>query len=812
MNGLRSLNDPKSKRPQCTVLLSWWNDGCTTRHRSQTALSARCAGTAECTIRTDTAEAGSVHRRRGCGLHNLFEAFFRVTQVATIIALYLQVGRAMRSSTRQPTALVFLLAVCLSASCQTTASLRTKQTTLTFAAGVESPRLISVQGEGDQRWLNRAPETPIAFVWVGGRSLPLQWKFIASRSTINRHRIAFVYESVSPKLRLTWEWDAPVTFGPIEHQVHIDNLDPREIWIPLQSSFRFDFSTDKNSELKQLYIDKGAGHPSAIGTHEVNLVKNYRWQGLSSTYAQDDGVREIIPWLMVERVRSNTGWYAGVEFSGRVHMTMERSDSSVTGVVGLNPEPQPFRTRLLPMQRFDTPKVFIGAFTGGADGAGNVLRPWIRTALMSPITWSNPSYPLVVNNSWGSGMAVDEAVAKQMIRDSAALGFDMFHLDAGWFRGVGDWYPDAKKFPHGLAAISDYAHAHGLKFGMWVNWAEAGIDTQPGALNVHQVKDWLVADVPTVWKPDEFVGRTIDLGLPAAHDYAQAEVQRIVQSYRPDMLEHDGYVVAKRCLRSDHPHAAPDAPVPASIPGRGIDIPDLSNSTDVSYRATRAYYDIQSHLRKQHPHLLLEICNDGGRMVDFGSAAHGDYFSITDAYDPLSNRQAFYDASHILPAAMLETYVERWPAPQIANFRYMLRSGMMGWLTVMQDTTSWTPEQHAVARDEIATYKHELRPLIRDADLYHVSARADGIHWDGMEYFSPMLKRGVVYAFHGSGPDETHHRFVLRGLLPNKRYRLRFRDHSSPDQVINGAELLQSGLLVNLPLPLSSELIFFNEL
>ena len=75
-------------------------------------------------------------------------------------------------------------------------------------------------------------------------------------------------------------------------------------------------------------------------------------------------------------------------------------------------------------------------------------------------------------------------------------------------------------------------------------------------------------------------------------------------------------------------------------------------------------------------------------MVDFGSAAHGDYFSITDTYDPLSNRRAFYDASYVLPAAMLESYVEKWPAPRIENFRYMLRSGMMGMLTIMQDTNS----------------------------------------------------------------------------------------------------------------------------
>jgi alpha-galactosidase len=67
----------------------------------------------------------------------------------------------------------------------------------------------------------------------------------------------------------------------------------------------------------------------------------------------------------------------------------------------------------------------------------------------------------------------------------------------------------------------------------------------------------------------------------------------------------------------------------------GSDLVLSSNSTDVSYHAVRSYYSIYEQLRRQHPGLLLEICNDGGRMVDFGSAAHGDYFSITDSYDPL---------------------------------------------------------------------------------------------------------------------------------------------------------------------------------
>jgi hypothetical protein len=68
-----------------------------------------------------------------------------------------------------------------------------------------------------------------------------------------------------------------------------------------------------------------------------------------------------------------------------------------------------------------------------------------------------------------------------------------------------------------------------------------------------------------------------------------------------------------------------------------------------------------------------------------------------------------------------------------------------------------------------------------------------------------------VYAFRGSALDEEQHRFVLHGVLAKKRYRLHFHDHSSPDRIVSGDELLRSGLSVNLPIPNSSELIFFVE-
>lgn len=679
-----------------------------------------------------------------------------------------------------------------------------------------APRLSVVTGPAQFSMENGAEEQLPTSLEIDGATVPIAWQH---KQDLDIHeyprRAVFVYECAEPHLRLRWEWQARADFGPIEHRITIENLSDKEVWLPMVDSLRLKWRAPASGELRNFYVEKGADSPSVQGTHLDTVNDGYRWTGTSSTYGDrhKEEPREIIPALFVfNDAQPQQGWYAGIEFSGRTRISLERTGDSVRAVLGLNPDPGPYRTRLVPGGSFETPTVFLGAFRGGADGAGNQLRPWVRAVLGNPLTWKDPHYPLVVNNSWGSGMGVDEPLALKMIGESKELGVEMFHVDAGWFRGVGDWYPNPQKFPHGLAPIADAAHKQGLRFGIWVDWTQAALDTEPGALNVRdpKVADWMVSDLAPDWKPEDFKGQTVDLGVPAAHDYFLKEVNRIVTDYHLDMLEHDGYLVAEGCVRRDHPHAPPNQSTVKVVHEWGSDFVTGSNSTDVSYHAVRAYYDIYARTRAAHSGLLFEICADGGRMVDFGSAAHGDYFSITDTYDPLSNRRAFYDTSYMLPAAMLESYVEKWPAPRPENFLYMLRSGMMGWVTLMMDTTAWTPEQHDAAKQAIALYKEKLRPLIRDAQLYHVSARPDGVHWDGIEYWDPARGEGVVYAFRGSAPDEAEHGFALMGLDPGKKYRVHFQDGSAADRVVSGGELMQ-GLEVRLAVPLSSEIVFLSE-
>ena len=680
----------------------------------------------------------------------------------------------------------------------------------------QGPRLAWIEGSKDNLWSNQAVEPLPASVEINGAAVPLTWQLRPALGPHDPRKAVFVYESGAPHLRLSWIWEARADFGPIEHRIVIENLSGQELWLPMVDSLRLDWRAAHTRALRNFYVEKGADTPSPEGTHLETVAEGYTWTGKSSTYAHPEKgeSREIIPAEIVYSPDgSQSGWYAGIEFSGRTRISLERAGDSLKTVLGLNPDPRPFKTRLVPGGSFETPTVFLGAFNDGPDGAGNQLRPWVRAVLGNPLTWKDPHYPLMVNNSWGSGMGVDEALALKMVAESKELGLEMFHIDAGWFRGVGDWYPNPVKFPHGLAVVADEAHRQGLRFGIWTDWTQAALDTQPGALNVRDpvVRDWMVTDLKPDWKPEDFKGQTIDIGDPPAHDWAAKEVKRIVEDYHLDMLEHDGYLVAQGCVRDDHPHAPPDRSTMRITHDWGSDFVLASNSTDVSYHAVRAYYDIYERTRREHPGLLFEICDDGGRMVDFGSAAHGDYFSITDTYDPLSNRRAFHDTSHLLPAAMLESYVEKWPAPKPENFLYMLRSGMMGWTTIMLDTTVWTPEQHEAARQAFALYKSELRPLIRDARLYHVSSRPDGVHWDGVQYWDTARAKGVLYAFRGSIADEPDHRFVLAGLDPAKRYKLHFEDRTAPDREATGRELMESGLAVHLLNPLSSELVFLED-
>jgi len=118
----------------------------------------------------------------------------------------------------------------------------------------------------------------------------------------------------------------------------------------------------------------------------------------------------------------------------------------------------------------------------------------------------------------------------------------------------------------------------------------------------------------------------------------------------------------------------------------------------------------------------------------------------------------------------------------------------------------WTDEEKAAVKAAVTTYKTRIRPLVRCADLYHILPRPDGKNWDGIQYYDPATKKGVVYFFKPAAGADTV-TLKLRGVEPATRYRVTFEDGSNPAAVKTGEELAK-GLDVTLPGAGVSELVF----
>ena len=154
----------------------------------------------------------------------------------------------------------------------------------------------------------------------------------------------------------------------------------------------------------------------------------------------------------------------------------------------------------------------------------------------------------------------------------------------------------------------------------------------------------------------------------------------------------------KRCMRADHTHSAGDSNYACSTDGLDRVIADV---------------------RKAHPHLVWENCEDGGCMMTYrmGRLAHT---SITvDNIATYATRQGIYGASYPFSPRYSVRYMQDDPTP------YTLRSVIFGGpLIMMQRVTDWDDVQMADTKAAIQTYKR-LRKLIRDGKVIHLHPAAD---------------------------------------------------------------------------------------
>lgn len=645
-------------------------------------------------------------------------------------------------------------------------TLRTDDTTLTLGVGAEE-RLYLCELRTPAGWNWTAQPSPFPFVnraELGGTARALNWHFQKGTDDNNDgRRIILRFTNAQPALELISVWHARPGPGPVRHTMQLRNLAAQQVTLHAQDSLAVQVAgPDANTRV--CYINDDGSLPDAIGVYDDRLVAGYQ-KTLPVSEAQD-----FIPFAAV-RAEAGGGVYLGWEWSiGRIVIAAGGQAGSAVLKAGSG---HAFKTDLEPGASFEVPPGFLGAYQGDLDDAGNSLRKYLFNYSMPARLRDDPSYPKVEWNAFaptgksqGSWDSV-QAKYRPLVDDIAPLGFEEVVLDVGWWPGDATHKPhpptaDPVDWPSGMRAACDYAHGKGLRFGLYWN-------CNPPMTTAEGIR------------------------------HRQEDAHYLYEQFRMDFFRSDG--TDGNVLQTG-----------GHGPGTRA-----HGAEEVGYWQTKGYYEVLDSLSGAITNFCYENCSGGGRIKDYGILKRSMKIQNQDRYYPLDARRSFYDSSHALHPMQLAALCGSWAEWQAAGSVYEFRSCSMGAAYWHPDAPNggnggpvWTASQRTLIQEAVATYKTKLRPLIRTANLYHIFPRPDDKVWDGLEYFDPVSGKGAVYVFRPNSPADTQV-VRLKGLAAKAAYWLWCEDGSISPTRQTGAALMQEGLRVRLPQPLTSDLLFLQD-
>ncbi len=403
-------------------------------------------------------------------------------------------------------------------------------------------------------------------------------------------------------------------------------------------------------------------------------------------------------------------------------------------------------------------------------------------------------------NSWeGLHFDVNERDMIALIEDCAGLGgVDLVVLDDGWFgrrdddtSSLGDWQPDARKFPRGLTPLCDRARELGLRFGLWVEPEMVS----PRSELARRHPDWALR-LPSRPPKEERHQLVLDLCNPAVQDY-------ILQSMARLLRDCPGISYIKwDCNRK-----ISDAGSSWLPPARQSNIP---------FDYITAYYRIMRELRRQFPQVSFQCCSAGGARLDLGAAALHEEFWLSDNTDPHDRLRMQWSASHFFPANAIGCHVTASPnlyTKRASSLKFRFDVALAGRLGLELDPRKLSDEERRALRERLSLAR-ELRPIVQLGDLYRLVSPYEGPDC------ALLYRRGTRALLIACTTQRVfthqHTRLPLRGLDAEALYRI-----SEPGQdeagslcplsgrELSGDTLMATGLPIRWSRPLQSCLILF---
>jgi len=418
--------------------------------------------------------------------------------------------------------------------------------------------------------------------------------------------------------------------------------------------------------------------------------------------------------------------------------------------------------KLHPGEGVRTPLIVMQFYRGDRIRAQNIWRRWMlahnvpRPGGKLP----RPQMAACSSHQYGEMIAANEENQKMFVDRylEEGLKLDYWWMDAGWYvnnggwPNTGTWEVDTKRFPRGLRAITDHAHAKGVKSIVWF---------EPERVNRGT---WLYDKHPEWLLGPDGDNKLLNLGNPEARQWLTEHVDKLIREQGIDLYRNDFNIDPLDFWRSN-------------------DAEDRQGITEIRYvEGFLAYWD---ELRRRHPDMLIDTCASGGRRNDLETLRRSVPLLRSDyILEPVSQQLHTYGIAFWIP--FYGTGVNSADA-------YVFRSQMCPDITCCYDMRDRQGDYASVRR----LYK-QWRKIgeYYSGDYYPLTPYStENTAWMAWQFDRPDLGEGMVQAFRRADSFYESARLKLRGLDPKARYRVRNLDAPRARE-FTGRELMDNGLVL----------------
>ena len=417
---------------------------------------------------------------------------------------------------------------------------------------------------------------------------------------------------------------------------------------------------------------------------------------------------------------------------------------------------------LHPGEEIRTPLVALQFYRGDWIDAQNTWRRWMWAHNMPRPggRMLKPQMAACSSHQYGEMIGADEASQKMFIERylGEGLPLDYWWMDAGWYWNkhgwphVGTWEVDTNRFPNGLRAVSDYAHARGVRTIVWFEPERVAADT------------WLSNTHPE-WIHGGASGGLLKLGEPVVLEWLTNHVDKLLVEQGVDLYRQDFNMDPLDSWRAN-------------------DLPDRQGIAEIRHVVN--YLAYWGELRRRHPDMLIDSCASGGRRNDLETLRRAVPLLRSDyLLEPISQQNHTYGIAFWIP--FYGTGVNQFDA-------YGFRSCICPHITACYDMRRHDQDYGEVRRLH-RQWRQEIAPNYW-GDYYPLTPYSiDDNVWTAWQFDRPESGQGVVQAFRRPKSEETGTLFKLRGLDLQARYRLADLD-TNRMWTLPGRELLEQGLRV----------------